>query len=251
MIGAIFGSFINVVAIRVHEGSSLIGRSHCMHCHANLKFRHMVPILSWIMMRGRCAECGKKIHIQYPLIEAAAAVLAIIYMVSFLNNGDLSRMLFNFFFSVSLLIFVVMDIRWCELPLELMVGAGIVFSIWDMLLHVTENMSPVMIAWSHASGFSVATLFFLFQWVVSKKRWIGSGDIWFGAVLGAVLGWPLVGLAVYFAYIFGGATALGLIILKKLKPGARVPFAPALVAGALAAMWWGSWIFNWLHNAMS
>jgi prepilin signal peptidase PulO-like enzyme (type II secretory pathway) len=100
-------------------------------------------------------------------------------------------------------------------------------------------------------GFCVATLFFSLQWMVSRKRWIGSGDVWMAAVLGAVLGWPSVGIAVYFAYIFGGGAAILLLISGRLTPGSRVPFAPALAAGALAAIWWTPWIMAWLAYAFA
>jgi len=251
VLGAVFGSFANVVAIRAHEHSSLWGRSHCMHCNKPLRMRHLVPVISWVVQRGKCTDCGKRIHIQYPLVELAAALLGVLAVARYmpLESGWLFAA-FEFFFGACLLVFMVMDTRWSELPLELMVGTGIVFCLWRMLMRVAAGEPPMVVAWSHLAGFGTVTLFFLFQWIVSRKRWIGSGDIWLGAMLGATLGWPLVGLAVYFAYLFGGTLALILLIMKKISAGARVPFAPALVAGALVAMWWGPAIVTWLSNAL-
>ena len=252
IVGAVFGSFANVVAIRTHEHSTLMGRSHCVHCGTTLKARHLVPILSWLVQRGRCTECHKKIHIQYPLVELAGAVLAVLAVIRHVpgTNGWMWAS-FEFFFGMCLLVFVAMDIRWRELPLEFMVGTGAVFSLWNMLLQVASGTNALEVAWSHAIGFGIVTLFFLFQWIVSRKRWIGSGDIWLGALLGAVLGWPSVGIALYLAYIFGGTAALILLLSKKIPPGSRVPFAPALVAGALGAMWWGEAIVSWISHAIS
>lgn len=249
--GAIFGSFVNVVAIRTHEHSTLMGRSHCPHCRHTLKARHLVPVLSYLIQRGKCSMCGKKIHVQYPLVELAGALLAIISVVRYLSQGAWLPMGFEFFFGASLLVFTVMDFRWSELPLELMVGTGIVFSLWNALMKVAAGAPALEVGWSHAVGFGAATLFFLFQWIVSRKRWIGSGDIWLGAIMGAVLGWPSVGLAIYFAYIIGGAFALALLFMKKIQPGTRVPFGPALVAGTLVALWWGPAILEWFSHALA
>ncbi len=250
--GAVFGSFANVVAIRTHDESSLMGRSHCMDCKTPLKIRHLVPILSWLIQRGKCATCGKSIHIQYPLVELAGALLAILSVARHMpTEGQWPWILFEFFFGLALLIFLVMDARWMELPVELMVGTGVIFTLWNMLLRVASGESVSEVAWSHLVGFCIATLFFSLQWMVSRKRWIGSGDVWMAAVLGAVLGWPSVGIAVYFAYIFGGGAAILLLISGRLKPGSRVPFAPALAAGALAAIWWTPWITAWLAYAFA
>ncbi len=249
VLGAIFGSFVNVVAIRSHEDLSLSGRSKCMNCKTALQKRHLVPVLSWIFQRGRCAFCKKPIHIQYPLVEMAAAFLGVLAVTRHLPGLDWNWISFEFFFSISLLIFLVMDARWYELPVELMVGVGVVFSVWHMLLRVAGGEMIFMVGWSHTLGLGAATFFFLLQWIVSRKRWIGSGDIWLAAALGAVLGWPGVGIAVYFAYLFGGGAAVLLLLLKRIQPGARVPFAPALVAGALAAMWWTPIIQQWISHA--
>ncbi|MDF1496585.1 MAG: prepilin peptidase [Patescibacteria group bacterium] len=251
IVGSLFGSFINVVAIRAHENSSIMGRSHCMHCKAKLHPRHLVPIFSWLVQRGKCAMCGKPISAQYPLVELAAALLAVISVARFMPEMAWGWVGFEFFFMLSLLIFVVMDMRWMELPLELMVGVGIVFSVWHMTLQSLAGASTISILWSHASGFAIVALFFMFQYVVSGKRWIGAGDIWLGGVLGAVLGWPLVGIAIYFSYIFGGGIALLLLLSKKIKPGMRIPFAPALISGTLAALWWGPGVLAWISHAIS
>jgi len=251
IVGSFFGSFINVVAIRAHENSSITGRSHCMHCKSVLHPRHLVPILSWLLQHGKCAMCGKPIHIQYPLVEFAAAMLAIIAVSRHLPDGDWLFAAFEFFFMVALLIFVIMDLRWMELPVELMVGTGIVFALWRMVLESLAGASTFTVLWSHASGLVVVALFFLFQYVVSGKRWIGAGDIWLGAVLGAVLGWPLVGIAIYFSYILGGGAALLLLLSKKIKPGMRIPFAPALISGTLAALWFGPDVLAWISHAIS
>lgn len=251
IVGSLFGSFVNVVAIRAHENSTLTGRSKCMHCKKVLHPRHLVPILSWLLQRGKCAMCGEPINIQYPLIEFSAALFAVIAVARHLPDGAWFMAGYEFFFAVALLIFLVTDLRWMELPLELMVGTGIVFSLWHMILRSASGEPALFVLWSHALGCGLVASFFLFQYIVSRRRWIGSGDIWLGGMLGAVLGWPLAGIAIYLAYVFGGVAALGLLLAKKIKPGMRIPFAPALIAGAISALWWGPDVLAWLSHAVS
>ncbi len=251
IVGSLFGSFINVIAIRAHENRALTGRSQCMYCKKNLHPRHLVPIFSWLLQRGKCALCGEPISIQYPLVELSASLFAVISVARHLPDEAWFSAGFEFFFATVLLIFLITDLRWMELPLELMVNTGIVFALWHMILRSLAGESTLFILWSHALGCGLIASFFLFQYIVSQRRWIGSGDIWLGAVLGAVLGWPLVGIGIYMAYVLGGAVALGLLLAKKIKPGMRVPFAPALVAGAIFALWWGQDVLTWLSNAIS
>jgi prepilin signal peptidase PulO-like enzyme (type II secretory pathway) len=251
IVGSLFGSFANVVAIRAHENSTLTGRSKCMHCKNILHPRHLVPIFSWLIQHGKCAMCGKPISIQYPIIEFSAAMLAVIAVSGHLADGAWFVAGFEFFFALSLLVFLIMDWRWMELPLELMVASGIVFSLWHMIIRSISGESTLTILWSHLVGLGLVASFFLFQYIVSRRRWIGAGDIWLGGMLGAVLGWPLAGLAIYFAYIFGGVAALFLLLAKKIRPGARIPFAPALIAGTLVALWWGPNVLAWLSHAVS
>jgi prepilin signal peptidase PulO-like enzyme (type II secretory pathway) len=248
ILGACLGSFANVVAIRLHDMSSLMGRSHCPACRKTLRPRHMVPIFSWLALRGKCADCGAKIHVQYPLVEATAAALTIISAIRFSPFGsEFHLFYFEIFISIALLVMVVMDLRWKELPVEVMSFVGIIGAAWRIALSGLHGglMSSL---YSTLVGVAVAVAFFGFQWLVSKGRWLGSGDIWFGAMMGLVLGWPLTGVAIYLAYIVGGLGAFVLFVSGVVKRGSRVPFAPALSIGLLISIWFGGAITAWLNS---
>ncbi len=237
VLGACLGSFANVAAIRLHAMTSLGGRSRCPECDAPIRPRHLVPIFSWLALRGRCADCGAKIHIQYPLVEllcAALVVLAAIRHDPFL--GYAAPFAFETIISISLVIVSVMDLRWSELPVEVLVLVGIVGAIWNLFFGWL-NGEIITSAISIATGTAVGTVFFGAQWALSKGKWLGSGDVWFGAMMGLVLAWPTTAYAIYLSYIFGGFGVGMLYVLRKVKKGMRVPFAPALSLGLMAALW--------------
>lgn len=247
VIGACFGSFANVLAIRLHSESSLLGRSKCPACDAPIQPQHLVPIFSWLALRGKCADCHAKIHVQYPLVEIAAACLAVIAA----SHADpfLAPALFagEFFFSLGLLVMVVMDLRWQELPLELMATIGVLGALVRVLLAPNQ----VMELYSVGIALTVAIAFFGLQWAISRGKWLGSGDIWFAAMMAGVLAWPLTGIAIYLAYLVGGSVVLLLFILRIVKRGMRVPFAPALALGTLLALWFGPNIQTWFSYAFA
>jgi prepilin signal peptidase PulO-like enzyme (type II secretory pathway) len=230
--GSALGSFANVLVIRMREASSLWGRSACVHCKTPIAAKHLVPVLSWFVLGGKCASCGRPIHIQYPLVEGLAGLFA---LMAFLRHNPLDGgaeaglFLFELLFSMSLLVLVAFDWRWKLLPLEFMAGSTIVFAVWRMLGGVPFS--------SVAIGTVVGAGFLGVQVLLSRGKWMGSGDPWAGALVGAALGWPGVGFALYLTYIIGGLAAVYLLLSGIVRRGTRIPFVPLLASGALLALW--------------
>lgn len=249
VLGACLGSFANVLVIRWHKETPLSGRSRCPSCDKPLRPRHLVPIFSWIALRGRCADCGVAIHVQYPMVEFSAALLAVIAASRYDPFGSIwPGFYLELLLSLGLLITVVMDLRWKELPLELMVFLGILGLGWRLGLGAVDG-NPLGAALSSLLGGGAAAVFFGAQWLVSKGRWLGSGDIWFGGMMGMILGWPRVGVALYLAYLVGGVAVAFLFLLGRIKRQARVPFAPALATGFMFTLWFGASIEQWIRYA--
>lgn len=239
-LGACLGSFANVVAMRWHEGVSVRGRSMCPDCRTPLRARHLVPIVSWLWLRGRCAECRRPIHAQYPLVEAAAALLAVgtAWRHPPFAADTFLPFLFELLFLVALLVPVVMDIRWKELPLEWLVGMG--------AAGLAANVAGIGFAagpdaWtrfgSSLCAMAAGAAFFGLQWRLSRGRWLGEGDVWMGGALGAALGWPIAAWGVYAAYLLGGLVAAVGLLLGAFRRGQQMPFGPMLAAGAVSALW--------------
>lgn len=252
LLGGTMGSFSNVLAIRWHEAASLSGRSKCPECGHTIRPRHLVPVVSWILLRGRCADCKTKIHIQYPLVEATAILLGVIAAV--LHDPISAPGLFfvQFILTVGLIAPIVMDLRWQELPVEYLAGLG-VFAVAARTVGSVLAGEAVLLSllWSIAAIVG-AVLFFGAQVVLSRGKWLGEGDIWFGAMMGAMLGTPaLTGVGIYLAYIVGGIWAFAGLVSGLYKRGSRLPFAPALAAGTMVALWHGERILTWISRGFA
>lgn len=250
-LGLCFGSFANVIIIRLHEMSSLHGRSHCVACNKVLRPQHLIPLLSWFWLRGRCAYCQEPIHIQYPLVELAGAILLVIAALRHDPFGsEFPLFIFESVIYFGLLIIVGMDLRWKEMPLELMIGLGI-FAVLFHVLRAQQTGMVLITIERLVLGAGVAVGFFGLQWLLSKGRWIGSGDIWFGGVMGFVAGWPGTAVALYLSYLAGGLVVACLLITGVIRRGMRVPFAPALATGLVLTLWFGESIQAWFRYAFS
>jgi prepilin signal peptidase PulO-like enzyme (type II secretory pathway) len=239
LFGAILGSFANVVIVRLKEASSLWGRSRCPACKTRIRPHHLVPIISWMFLRGRCASCGKKISIHYPLVEllaGALAVLAALQFDPFLSVASLGQFLSVFFFFWWLLVCAVFDLRWKLLPVEFM-AVGTVFFL---LLSVGFGSDAFF---SSLIGLGVGAGFFGLQYGLSRGAWVGLGDVWLGGLLGAGLGWPRVGFALAIAYAMGAIVALVLLLAGIVTRKTRLPLAPFLAAGSLAVFLFAKILF--------
>ncbi len=239
-LGSIIGSFLNVLVYRIYQGATIVGRSECVHCQVKLKPQHLIPVFSWLMLKGRCADCGKKIHIQYPLVEASTgiifAITAGVHWSGFLlGSTSILTLIRDFLFVSVLILCVTFDLRWKLLPVEIMAGAGLVFAAWNILTK-TASIEQTVLAIAVGAGFLGL------QYLLTKGRSLGGGDIWLGAMLGAMLGWPGIGVSLYLTYIVGGITLAVFLAFHIVKRTSRIPFAPLLAGGALLALWIGDWI---------
>ncbi|MBP9868998.1 prepilin peptidase [Patescibacteria group bacterium] len=256
ILGLIWGSFANVVAIRWHENASLWGRSVCPGCRRTLRPRHLVPVLSWIWLRGKCADCKKKIHIQYPLVELLCGVLGAIAALRFDPMGpEALRFWFEFVISMGLIVPVVMDLRWKEVPVEYLAGLTVIaygfgIALFGADLSVFKGTNGfVAVLLSPFVAMSIPVAFFGIQYQLSQGRWIGAGDLWIGALIGAVAGRPAMALiGMYFSYLLGGGAALIGYLAGVFRRGDRLPFAPALAGGTLLMMWFGESVLAWVSG---
>lgn len=241
------GSFLNVVILRMKEGMTLWGRSRCPECEGTLKARHLVPVLSWLVLRGRCAFCRRAIHPQYPLVEFASTCLLVLAYVRHPWIPDISLLsvfVVESFLLLGLLGLVVFDLRWKLLPIEPMVLLTVMAGSW--------NIFSSHLPWSSVLlGVLVGGGFLGLQVLLSKGKWLGEGDPWLGAFMGAWLGWPAVGMALYATYVGGGLIVGLLWILGVVRRGTRIPFAPLLAGGTLVALLYGDLFGVWMRQFLS
>lgn len=236
-VGLVAGSCATLIATRWHESSSLLERPRCPECRASIRPHHLVPVISWLFLRGRCASCHRPIHVLQPIAEILGALLFGIAMWRHPWGGpDTGAFVFEALLAFVLLTVSIMDLRWQEVPVELLTGFSLV-AAGIMVVRtpgsLVNGVTPLLL------GVGVPFVFFGAQLLVSRGRWIGSGDLWVGVLMGIVAGWPGVLVALYMAYMCGGIAALLLLFSGRLTKNSRMAFAPFLAAATMMWVWWG------------
>ncbi len=225
VLGAAVGSFLNVLADRVPHGlSPLWGRSACDHCRRKLAPRDLVPIVSWLWLRGRCRFCGGRISWQYPLVELVSGLW---FLVAALSASSVGHFLFLAVWGSVFLVLFVTDLKYGLIPDKIVIP-GIILTLGLGILSGRLGISGML------AGLLVVA-FFGFLIGVTRGRGMGGGDLRLGFLVGLVSGWPKVLLAVFLAFILGAVVSLGLLALKKKKFGQTVPFGPFLIAATLVS----------------
>jgi leader peptidase (prepilin peptidase) / N-methyltransferase len=220
-LGAIIGSFLNALSFRFNTGRSMGGRSRCMHCGHTLSALDLVPILSYIFLKGRCRYCGSKISLQYPLVEATAAIVALLI---YLNHSEPLEFSFWFLVWMTLLFIVIYDIRHTIIP-------------WSAsLLLCALSLGYVLVTGPHLyallAGPILALPLFLIS-LVSLGRWMGWADSLLELSLGWLLGLALGASALMIAFWSGAVVgSLLLLVKKRYTMKSEIPFAPFLIFGA-------------------
>ncbi len=234
-VGAAIGSFLNVVILRTHQEKSwLSGRSACPHCGHVLRWYDLIPIGSFVLLGGRCRYCRHSLAQQYVIVEtltAAAFVIAYIY-------GGVSWLTVISWVTLSAMILLaVYDARWSLLPdaFSLIFSAAAILVSWAL----GRTWQDVVL------GGLIGAVFFGLQYILSRRQWVGSGDILLGLGLGLLLGWRLLLLALFLAYLSGAVVAGVMMVARKVKSSSTIAFGPYLLAGGGVSWFWGERIVNW------
>jgi prepilin signal peptidase PulO-like enzyme (type II secretory pathway) len=235
ILGAIIGSFINVVAFRYNTGLGIRGRSKCMTCGKNLTWSELVPIVSFFLQRGKCRKCKAKISWQYPLVELIAGVIfvLIIWMFPPMSPTDAIDTIFHLLIASILLVACIYDIRHKIIP----DGLSYLFSALA-LIYLIFIAEPTL--WSLLAG-PILALPFALIWLFSKGEWMGLGDAKLILGIGWTLGLTLGLSAVILAFWIGAlCSVIYLIMIKgKIKPRYEVPFGPYLILGMYIVLFTG------------
>lgn len=248
-LGLAVGSFLNVVIGRLRAGETgWRSRSRCPECHAVLRPSELVPLFSFLALRGKCRSCSKPISWQYPLVEFSTMLL---FLASFwAHGGDAGALgggalllLRDWVFIAALMIVFVIDLR-------------------DMVVFDSVTLPMVVVAFlfNFAAGHDPRNLFlaalagagfFLFQYVISNGRWIGGGDIRIGGMMGMMLGFPGVVLALFMSYVIGAVAALGLLAAGKARWSGQMAFGTFLSVGTVLVLFFGQPIMAWYASLLA
>jgi prepilin signal peptidase PulO-like enzyme (type II secretory pathway) len=257
--GLIIGSFLNCLVWRLHKHESLLGWSYCPKCEQQIAWYDNIPVLSFILLGGKCRQCGKPISWQYPVVELMTGLLFVLaFYINFkfslleagqviLNFYSISNFKFQisnlikdwFLISVMIVIFIY-DLRWYLILDIVTLPACLVMLILNLILGF--NLWNLLI-----SGI-IGGSFFLIQFLVSRGKWIGGGDIRLGLLMGLALGWPGVVVAIIISYFIGSIVGIGLILAGKKEWGSEVPLGVFLAVGTVITLFWQPEILNWYWN---
>ena len=256
LFGLIVGSFLSVVVSRLETGEGfLLGRSKCPGCKKAIKSYDLVPLLSFVMLKGRCRHCEKKISLFYPLIELSTAVLFALLFWRF-GGAFVDTNLYIFLglhlvILASLIVIFFYDWFYLIIPDKVLVPVSLVvlaFAVLNVLF--SRQMGFDFFAyppqpWDLIWGLLIGGGLFFILVSLSHEKWMGWGDVKLGAFLGIFLGYPLILVALFFAFILGSIFSVALILLKKKKMKDIIPFGPFLVLGGIIALFVGKFIINW------
>ena len=234
--GLLVGSFLNVVIARVPEGRSVWApRSACPRCGALIAWYDNIPLVSFLVLRGRCRGCRAGIPWRYPIVEAATGGA---FALAYVLLGPTPEFLVAAVLLGALIAITAIDLRHQIIP-DVISLPGIVVGF------VANSLLPGGVGWLDSLiGIAVGGGIFLVIILVSGGG-MGGGDMKLGAMLGAFLGWKLGLLALLLGVLAGGAVAVVLLLLGRKGRKDAIPFGPYLALGGAVALLWGDQVLTW------
>lgn len=287
ILGVTIGSLAKALADRSLTDRSFWGRSHCESCQQTLSWYDLFPILSYLMLKGRCRYCHFKLGLEYPIVEILSGIIISLIFLRYLPANfyalglptqitSLLNIVFLVFSACILIVVMLTDLKSGLIPDRITypaVAISFFYLLFDAatkiyLFYYSTIQSSLgkfllppysdyylshiqSIIWSFltniASGI-ISGLFFLALILVTKSKGMGGGDMKFGIFLGLVLGFPAIITAISLSFLVGAVFGIVLIILGKRKLGQTIPFGPFLSLGGILALLFGSNLLNWYLN---
>ncbi len=253
LFGACIGSFLNVVILRLPKHKTLTGRSYCPQCKTTLRPLDMVPILSYLLLRGACRNCKKKISPRYAVIEF---ITAIAFMLTFLavqptdGFGYVSLVRALFIVSILVIVFVI-DLEHFVI-LDSVVFSGVAtlfcFNIALALIGNTASWHLDTLLFGGIVAAAASSLVFFLLWFLSKGAWMGLGDVKLLLFLGLAMGWPHVWVMLFLSFFLGTLYAIPLLVLQKKEFNSAVPFGTFLSIASFITLLYGESILRWYFS---
>lgn len=240
LLGAIVGSFLNVVIYRVPAGKSIVTpRSFCPNCQQKIPWYYNIPILSYLILRGRCAYCKTRISFVYPFVEALTGAYFVLLLYYY---GVHWEALIYAFFGCALIVLIFIDYYHRLLPRVITYPSiiiGIATSFINPYINPLQSVLGIVVG-----GLLPTIVLVLYKWI-RKKEGMGHGDIVLLAMVGSFLGWKMVFLVILFSSLLG--VVIGAIVIYGMKKGSDfpLPFGSFIGAVALATVFWGRFFWHW------
>jgi leader peptidase (prepilin peptidase) / N-methyltransferase len=239
VIGLVIGSFSNVCIYRIPRGESLIRPgSHCPQCNKPIKPYDNIPLISYLILGGKCRYCGKQIPFQYPLVELLTGLL---YLSLYLFFGLQLVTFVYMLLGTVLIIITFIDLKEKIIPDVLsypFIMIGFLFSFFR------KDLTPINSLLGILAGGGSLLLIAVAGTYLFKKEAMGGGDVKLAAMIGAFLGWQLTLLSLFFGFFLGAVIGIIVLVLSKGK-SEIVPFGPFIALGTMIAIFWGENIIHW------
>jgi leader peptidase (prepilin peptidase)/N-methyltransferase len=236
--GAVVGSFLNVCIFRIPAKASIIKPlSQCPHCHHPVRFYDNIPLISYIVLRGKCRDCGGKISWRYPVVELITAILSLLL---FLRFGLTVNFLIFFVFTAVLVVITFIDLDHQIIPDVLTLPGIPIFFLAAIFL--VKN--PWKVPWQEAliglliGGGMLFTIAYIYQFI-TKREGMGGGDIKLLAMIGGFLGWKSLIFILLVSSFSGAIVGIAAMVIQKKDMKYAIPFGPFLSAAAIAYLFWG------------
>jgi leader peptidase (prepilin peptidase)/N-methyltransferase len=239
LFGLFIGSFLNVCIYRIQKGESIVWPpSHCPKCTKALKPWDNIPVISYLILKGRCRYCTEPISVRYPVVELLSALLAVSLLYRF---GMSVTFLIYYLWACVLLIITFIDLDIQIIPDRLSLGGIVVGLLVVYWLPVTYK--DALIGLILGGGLLLAIIYCYY--FLTKKEGMGGGDVKLLAMIGVFTGWQGVLFTVFASSLMGTMVGIPWGLLKKGTLKAAIPFGPFLALGALIYVFWGQYLIDW------
>lgn len=233
--GLMIGSFLNVVVWRVPRGESIVSPpSACPRCGKQIRAHDNIPVLSWLLLRGRCRDCSEPISARYPLVEAGTAALFFLVGLRFGAQAQLPAYLYLAAVGISLAL-IDLDVK--RLPDALTLPS---YGVGLVLLGLASLSDPQPLLRAVLGAAAMFALYFALCFAYPAG--MGFGDVKLSGVLGlytAWLGWDVWAAGLMLGFFLGGFFGIGLLLIKRGGRKTAIPFGPFMILGAFLAIFWG------------
>jgi len=227
IIGACFGSFLNVLGLRWISGRSITGRSHCPRCQNKLPWWQLLPLLSFIYLHARCHRCHHVISVQYPLVELISGLIALVIFTPLpASSAAFTAAIILLILSYNLLILAIIDAHTLLLPDSHIITVSLL-SIALIVLRQSPTPLDALLGALAGAGSLLAL------WLITRGKGLGLGDVKLLIPLGALLGPSAVLVMLWLAFLFGGLLGAWLLIQKQATLKTAIPFGPFIIAAAI------------------
>lgn len=241
--GILIGSFLNVCIYRIPRGESIIfPSSHCPNCKTNLKWYDLVPVISFIIYRGKCRYCKGEISLQYLFVELFNPIIYLVLFYKF--NFSIDFIFYTFIFSI-LIIIMMIDLKEMIIQDNLVIRIFILSIIYKLSNYILYKVPINLI--DSIGGLMLSGGIFILIILISQGG-MGGGDVTLIGALGFILGVKYIILTIFLSFILGAIISIFLLITKIKGRKDPIPFGPFIILGFIITLFWGEVLINWYVN---